>query len=1295
MKRIFRYISYTLMYLIISIASAYGVILLSMNNTSKDQASNASMPPQISNMINSITQSSNLDIDLNLNLSATGTNANININALLDLSQGFDNLAVQGQIAGTINEQELIVNLIYKDSIVYVEAFNNKFMLETSNIMESISEILSMLNFEMPSLGIDLSSLDLNMIGSMLSNLTETIEENSILLSIEVPVVGKLEIVTDKKYRPISINLPQTQIDTSTSFSVNGNIEYPESFNFDEINSQDYIDLTSIINLAKAGLNFINQDNITLKSNILLENQSLDFDLTIDLKNYNLLISTILGNNKANLIFKDKTIFFDYQNVFVKFNLNEIDTLANLITKYFNIELPVELIENILNSIDSKNIMQIFDFISLPEINLKDIDLSIIEKFSVENNIYTLQIKNIGAFNIFTQEDTLSSICFENETVKCSFESVESVEIPALNENKYAELSLLISTFDNVLDIVSSNSINGTFGLSYQDLSLSGEYKISFKNNNIVAFFTITIFEQTIDLIYTNNTIYIQYGEIKIKVSLENIDEILTFLQNNFNLNLNTDELSSIIEKLSEQLNIEKYPSLITGLNKNENALFISLANGLNLNIVNTEKSLNLRIDCLDLQFIGTLNGSEEVIETPVIDDSNFVTEQNLLNLASNIIDYINSKEYFAEINVKYQDLIAKAYVSYQNNLEVKATLTYNSNTFDIAIIADENFNFDLYITNQKIAIKASIESLKELAETVTKFLGIDLQAEIENILSQFENSTSNINLSMLTKLKITEFSKDIISINYDNINASINFKNDFVDNITISMDDLNGSINLLNEKPNTEPVVANYQDLATLSEKVTAVLDTLLSNKGNIELSLDNVVDNVLTNYQAQAQYDLASTNALRATISQNIENGFKVNAGVFDNYVYVDYSDLRVKMEYTSLIEIANKILPMLGIEQTVEEILETLDIGKILGDLASSAQSPDVNINQVFEMINYVENFTCNQNQLAVTLNSKMFGIEDGNMVEISVTFNENKISNVLIKNMYTGNNAASYINLNVDFFTFNGVEQFEDMTNFMDLTPLKNVLLSAINMTELRNFKIQGSANISILGINMNVPYTIEISLEDLNNPLIYAKIGKIPVFPAVNDDVAGARERMLYVYYTNGYVYMHRTEKVFKTHEKKIKVSLDTFMSDPLHYILSWGLGMKSYIMDEIYAAIEKSQNRPTPINFGNVLLGVNSDETNKVYGLTLNLREIAYNDMMDKMTIDLGIINNTETNYKDYIGTINFAMNMPFTESLVMNLSTTDTRLVEIGQKLDMTKVDNFANSYTHPEGQTWEDSHW
>ena len=1295
MKRIFRYISYTLMYLIISIASAYGVILLSMNNTSKDQASNASMPPQISNMINSITQSSNLDIDLNLNLSATGTNANININALLDLSQGFDNLAVQGQIAGTINEQELLVNLIYKDSIIYVEAFNNKFMLETSNIMESISEILSMLNFEMPSLGIDLSSLDLNMIGSMLSNLTETIEENSILLSIEVPVVGKLEIVTDKKYRPISINLPQTQIDTSTSFSVNGNIEYSESFNFDEINSQDYIDLTSIINLAKAGLNFINQDNITLKSNISLENQSLDFDLTIDLKNYNLLISTILGNNKANLIFKDKTIFFDYQNVFVKFDLNEIDTLANLITKYFNIELPVELIENILNSIDSKNIMQIFDFISLPEINLKDIDLSIIEKFSVENNIYTLQIKNIGTFNISTQEDTLSSICFENETVKCSFESVESVEIPALNENKYAELSLLISTFDNVLDIVSSNSINGTFGLSYQDLSLSGEYKISFKNNNIVAFFTITIFEQTIDLIYTNNTIYIQYGEIKIKVSLENIDEVLTFLQNNFNLNLNTDELSSIIKKLSEQLNIEKYPSLITGLNKNENALFISLANGLNLNIVNTEKSLNLRIDCLDLQFIGTLNGSEEIIETPVIDDSNFVTEQNLLNLASNIIDYINSKEYFAEINVKYQDLIAKAYVSYQNNLEVKATLTYNSNTFDIAIIADENFNFDLYITNQKIAIKASIESLKELAETVTKFLGIDLQAEIENILSQFENSTSNINLSMLTKLKITEFSKDIISINYDNINASINFKNDFVDNITISMDDLNGSINLLNEKPNTEPVVANYQDLATLSEKVTAVLDTLLSNKGNIELSLDNVVDNVLTNYQAQAQYDLASTNALRATISQNIENGFKVNAGVFDNYVYVDYSDLRVKMEYTSLIEIANKILPMLGIEQTVEEILETLDIGKILGDLASSAQSPDVDINQVFEMINYVENFTCNQNQLAVTLNSKMFGIENGNMVEISVTFNENKISNVLIKNMYTGNNAASYINLNVVFFTFNGVEQFEDMTNFMDLTPLKNVLLSAINMTELRNFKIQGSANISILGINMNVPYTIEISLEDLNNPLIYAKIGKIPVFPAVNDDVAGARERMLYVYYTNGYVYMHRTEKVFKTHEKKIKVSLDTFMSDPLHYILSWGLGMKSYIMNEIYAAIEKSQNRPTPINFGNVLLGVNSDETNKVYGLTLNLREIAYNDMMDKMTIDLGIINNTETNYKDYIGTINFAMNMPFTESLVMNLSTTDTRLVEIGQKLDMTKVDNFANSYTYPEGQTWEDSHW
>ena len=151
------------------------------------------------------------------------------------------------------------------------------------------------------------------------------------------------------------------------------------------------------------------------------------------------------------------------------------------------------------------------------------------------------------------------------------------------------------------------------------------------------------------------------------------------------------------------------------------------------------------------------------------------------------------------------------------------------------------------------------------------------------------------------------------------------------------------------------------------------------------------------------------------------------------------------------------------------------------------------------------------------------------------------------------------------------------------------------------------------------------------------------------------------------------------------------------MANPLYYLVDWGFGMKSSIMDEIYSAVEKSQNRPTPINFGNVLLGVNEDNVNKVYGLTLNLKELAYNDMMDKMTLSLGLINNAETNYQDYIGLINFTMNMPFTDSIVMNLSTTDTKLVNIGQEIDMSKVHAFADNYSYPEGESWQasDGNW
>ena len=66
MKRILRYISYTLMYLVISIASAYGVILISWNGNSSTSPSEsvAQMPQQISNIVMNIMQNSALDFDL-------------------------------------------------------------------------------------------------------------------------------------------------------------------------------------------------------------------------------------------------------------------------------------------------------------------------------------------------------------------------------------------------------------------------------------------------------------------------------------------------------------------------------------------------------------------------------------------------------------------------------------------------------------------------------------------------------------------------------------------------------------------------------------------------------------------------------------------------------------------------------------------------------------------------------------------------------------------------------------------------------------------------------------------------------------------------------------------------------------------------------------------------------------------------------------------------------------------------------------------------------------------------------
>ena len=155
MRRTLRYISYTLMYLIISIASAYGVILIS--TSSPNEGTEASVPQQITNIVERISNSPTIEADISFVLQSEGMNASADISLSVLNSQS---VSANADIDLTVNDQTTSVTIAYQNSTIYASAFNNKFQISSNNLISSIGQILALLNFDLSSMGIDISSLD-------------------------------------------------------------------------------------------------------------------------------------------------------------------------------------------------------------------------------------------------------------------------------------------------------------------------------------------------------------------------------------------------------------------------------------------------------------------------------------------------------------------------------------------------------------------------------------------------------------------------------------------------------------------------------------------------------------------------------------------------------------------------------------------------------------------------------------------------------------------------------------------------------------------------------------------------------------------------------------------------------------------------------------------------------------------------------------------------------------------------------------------------------------------------------
>ena len=148
MRKFFRFASYTLLYIFVTFASAVGVVFISSSADSgkSNEEGGMTIPPQITQIMERISSANALDINLEVDISTANENYTVTIDALADLSQGLENISVEGTISAQIGQDQIDVNIVYENGTIYMEMFNGKFKMETANMLDSVTQILEILN---------------------------------------------------------------------------------------------------------------------------------------------------------------------------------------------------------------------------------------------------------------------------------------------------------------------------------------------------------------------------------------------------------------------------------------------------------------------------------------------------------------------------------------------------------------------------------------------------------------------------------------------------------------------------------------------------------------------------------------------------------------------------------------------------------------------------------------------------------------------------------------------------------------------------------------------------------------------------------------------------------------------------------------------------------------------------------------------------------------------------------------------------------------------------------------------
>ena len=271
-----------------------------------------------------------------------------------------DSFYLKIKLNGKIENFNVDTTITLVDDEIFIDFNTAKVVLTTGDLLTALNSVIGAINL---GAGSNFENINLDSLTSSLTNIKQTQVENGYTLSLPLPNICDIFVLTDNEFLPKQVLVTNLKF-LNTTFTLNisakqntGNVEKP--------NKDEYLALSSSIDYIKPILHTLSQSKLRLCGQVTFNSTTFNMNLY---KNGNIILGNILYNGlKLEFEFSGGYIYVKLYNNYFKFKPNEA---IDLIKEVFNVNLTepltvtdinlVNFASNINASIETKNNLILF-----------------------------------------------------------------------------------------------------------------------------------------------------------------------------------------------------------------------------------------------------------------------------------------------------------------------------------------------------------------------------------------------------------------------------------------------------------------------------------------------------------------------------------------------------------------------------------------------------------------------------------------------------------------------------------------------------------------------------------------------------------------------------------------------------------------------------------------------------------------------------------------------------------------------------------------------------------------------